>query len=67
MVAKKNTRMPVVGAVMTSFPYFVEPGDTARKLERMMDEHGIRHLPVQNKGKVVGSIMAAVMSIHAAA
>ena len=41
---------------MTSFPYFVEPGDTARKLERMMDEHGIRHLPVQNKGKVVGIV-----------
>jgi acetoin utilization protein AcuB len=53
---KKSVKMPVVGAVMTSFPYFVEPGDTARKLERMMDEHGIRHLPVQNKGKVVGIV-----------
>jgi len=56
VVAKKNTKMPVVGAVMTSFPYFVEADDTASKLERMMDEHGIRHLPVQNKGKVVGIV-----------
>ncbi len=53
---KKSVKMPVVGAVMTSFPYFVEADDTASKLERMMDEHGIRHLPVQNKGKVVGIV-----------
>ena len=53
---KKRSKMPVVGAVMTSFPYFVEPGDTATKMEKMMDEHGIRHLPVQEKGKVTGIV-----------
>ncbi|HVO92851.1 MAG TPA: CBS domain-containing protein [Terriglobales bacterium] len=53
---KKRSKMPVVGAVMTSFPYFVEIGDTASKMERMMDEHGIRHLPVQENGKVVGIV-----------
>lgn len=53
---KKTIKMPVVGAVMTSFPYSVEADDTAGKLERMMDEHGIRHLPVQQKGKVVGIV-----------
>jgi acetoin utilization protein AcuB len=48
--------MPIVGAVMTSFPYFVEADDTATKMEQLMDQHGIRHLPVQEKGKVVGII-----------
>ena len=41
---------------MTSFPYFVKSGATAAKMEQMMDEHGIRHLPVQENGKVVGIV-----------
>src|ERR1044072_4754184 len=48
--------MPVVGLVMTSFPYFVEVDDDANRMESMMDEHGIRHLPVQENGKVVGIV-----------
>jgi acetoin utilization protein AcuB len=53
---RKRKKMPVVGAVMTSFPYFVEADDTATVMERMMDEHGIHHLPVQSKGKVIGIV-----------
>jgi acetoin utilization protein AcuB len=53
---KKRKRMPIVGAVMTSFPYFVEADDTAATMERMMDEHNIRHLPVQENGTVVGIV-----------
>jgi acetoin utilization protein AcuB len=49
-------RMPKVGSVMTSFPYCVEAGDTAAKIERMMDDHDIRHLPVQDKGRIVGIV-----------
>lgn len=52
----KQKKMPIVGAVMTSFPYFIEAQDTAAKIERMMDEHTIRHLPVQENGKVVGIV-----------
>lgn len=52
----KHKKMPIVGAVMTSFPYFIEVDDTAAKIERMMDEHSIRHLPVQEKGRVVGIV-----------
>jgi acetoin utilization protein AcuB len=48
--------MPIVGAVMTSFPYFVEADDSVRKIEKMMDDHNIRHLPVQEKGRVVGIV-----------
>jgi len=53
---KKLRRLPVVGLVMTSFPYFIEVDDDANRMESMMDEHGIRHLPVQENGKVVGII-----------
>jgi acetoin utilization protein AcuB len=56
MATVKKRRMPIVGAVMTSFPYFVEADDTATTLESMMDKHNIRHLPVQENGKIVGIV-----------
>ena len=65
MVAvKKRKRMPIVGAVMTSFPYFVEAGETATNMERMMDAHGIRHLPVQENGSVVGIVSERDLHHH---
>jgi CBS domain-containing protein len=53
---KQLRKMPIVGAVMTSFPYFVESNDSVSKIEQMMDEHGIRHLPVQEQGKLIGIV-----------
>jgi len=53
---KSPKKMPIVGAVMTSFPYFVDSNDLVGRLEKMMDERGIRHLPVQEKGKLVGIV-----------
>ena len=53
---KSPKKMPIVGAVMTSFPYFVNSGDPLGRLEKMMDERGIRHLPVQEKDKLVGIV-----------
>lgn len=41
---------------MTSFPYFVESDDPLGELEKLMDERGIRHLPVREKGKIVGIV-----------
>jgi len=52
----KPKKMPIVGAVMTSFPYYVNVDDTAATMERMMDEHSISHLPVQENGKVIGIV-----------
>ena len=49
-------KMPKVGLVMTSFPYFIETGESVARAEKMMDDHNIRHLPVQEKGKVVGIV-----------
>jgi len=53
---KSPNKMPIVGAVMTSFPYFVDSEDPVGRLEKMMDDRGIRHLPVQHKGKLVGIV-----------
>ncbi len=53
---RRHQKMPVVGAVMTSFPYFVDADDTVAKVERLMDEREIRHLPVQERGRVVGIV-----------
>ena len=52
----KPKKMPLVGAVMTSFPYFVDIDDPLGRLEKMMDDRGIRHLPVKEKGKLVGIV-----------
>ena len=53
---KSPKKMPAVGAVMTSFPYFVDSDDPLGRLEKMMDDRGIRHLPVQEGGKLVGIV-----------
>lgn len=49
-------KIPIVGAVMTSFPYSIDSAETVNNIEKMMDEHNIRHLPVQENGKVVGIV-----------
>lgn len=41
---------------MTPFPYSVDTDDTIAEVERLMNEHGIRHVPVQQDGRVVGII-----------
>ena len=48
--------MPPVGAVMTSFPYSVRPQEPLREIERLMSKHQIRHMPVQEAGRVVGVV-----------
>ena len=53
---KKYKKIPQVGSVMTTFPYFVNSDDTIAEVERLMDEHQIRHIPVQQEGRVVGII-----------
>jgi acetoin utilization protein AcuB len=49
-------RMPPVAAAMTPFPYHVQIGDPISEVERLMEEHRIRHIPVQDGGRVVGII-----------
>ena len=49
-------RMPLIKSVMTPFPFSVDVGDRIGEAEKMMKEHSIRHLPVKEKGKLVGII-----------
>jgi len=48
--------MPAVITAMTPFPYFVEVDDSALDTERLMDEHGIHHVPVQENSRIVGIV-----------
>ena len=53
---KKYKKIPHVGAVMTPFPHFVDTDAGVVEVERLMDEHHIRHMPVQQDGRVVGIV-----------
>jgi len=48
--------MPSVGAVMTPFPHAVGPDASVLDVEQMMQAHRIRHVPVQEDGRVLGVI-----------
>lgn len=53
---KRRKKMPIVGAVMTSFPYFIEIDADIPTIEKLMTQHHIRHLPVQENGQLVGIV-----------
>jgi len=42
---------------MTPFPYFVETDDDIAKVRRLIDEHRIHHIPVQQEGRVIGVVV----------
>ena len=48
--------MPPVSAAMTPFPYHVQADAPISEVESLMEEHRIRHVPVQDGGRVVGII-----------
>ena len=39
---------------MRAFPFFVEVDDSLLRARTLMVEHQIRHLPVQDRGMLVG-------------
>lgn len=49
-------RTPNMISVMTPFPYSIELDETIKNAERMLKKHDIRHLPVTEKGEIVGII-----------
>jgi acetoin utilization protein AcuB len=49
-------RMPSVGAAMTPFPYSVGPDASVLEVEQLMNTHRIRHVPVQQDGRVLGVV-----------
>jgi acetoin utilization protein AcuB len=48
--------MPSVGVAMTPFPYAVGPDASVLDVEHMMNTHRIRHVPVQEDGRVLGVV-----------
>ena len=54
---KKYKKIPQVGSVMTPFPYSVDTDAEVAEVERLMDEHHIHHIPVQQEGRVVGVVL----------
>lgn len=61
-------RMPSVGAAMTPFPYAVGPDASVLDVEHLMNEHRIRHVPVQKDGRVLGVVSERELHhlVHAA-
>ena len=61
-------RMPSVGAVMTAFPHSVGADASVLEVEHMMQAHRIRHVPVQEDGRVLGVVSERELHhlVHAA-
>jgi acetoin utilization protein AcuB len=45
--------IPPIKSVMTPFPHWIEADATLSRARALMAEHGIRHLPVMEHGKLV--------------
>ena len=56
MVLKGRTHAPQVRKAMTPLPHFVSSHDSVGDVERLMREHGVRHVPVLDDGGIVGII-----------
>jgi acetoin utilization protein AcuB len=46
--------MPTVSRYMTMHPHTVSPGDSMAKAHALMRQHGFRHLPVVEDGRLLG-------------
>ncbi|MDJ0869477.1 MAG: CBS domain-containing protein [Myxococcota bacterium] len=56
MDLRKLDRVPAIAAVMTPFPYSVAAEDPVTAAEDLMKRHELRHLPVEDGGKLVGIV-----------
>jgi acetoin utilization protein AcuB len=50
----KAERIPSIMAVMTPFPYSVNIDESIVRAEEIMRLHGVRHVPVEEDGEIVG-------------
>ncbi len=46
--------VPTIKSMMTPFPHSIDVDTPLLKAQEMMDTEGIRHLPVREKGELVG-------------
>jgi acetoin utilization protein AcuB len=47
-------QMPMIEKYMTAMPHTINPRMPIKTALQMMREHGFRHLPAQNAGRLVG-------------
>ncbi len=57
------TTAPLIGSFMTQSPTLVERTTTMARALRLMEEQGIRHLPVVDGGRLVGCISERELKI----
>lgn len=50
--------IPPVKSVMTPFPHWIDAADPVGRAGAMMSEHGVRHVPVMERGRPVGVLGA---------
>jgi len=48
--------VPFIKSVMTAFPYFIEVNAGLHAATKMMERHGIRHLPVKDGDELIGVV-----------
>lgn len=56
MQREQGVRAPTVRQFMTASPCTIAAGQTLAAAQRLMREHGIRHLPVVDDGLLVGLV-----------
>ena len=55
-------KIPAIKKFMTPFPYSVHTDAELTQALKIMDEHGIHHLPVTDQGEIVGIISSRDIS-----
>ena len=58
MDEKKPDRIPPLKSVMTPFPWFIRIEDPLARAKEVMEQQGIRHLPVTKDDEPVGVVTA---------
>jgi CBS domain-containing protein len=56
VAAKRDPETTLVGDVMTKDPMTIEPSVTVQEAMRLITDKRFRHLPVAERGKVVGMV-----------
>lgn len=56
MDLQRLERIPSIKAVMTPFPYTLGVEEALSSAEAIMREHGVRHVPVEEAGRIVGIV-----------
>ena len=59
---RKLERIPMVKSVRSPFPYSIDCHESLEQAAAMMESHAIRHLPVMERGELVGVVSARDLS-----